>query len=122
MARIMIVDDTPFMHKVLSEILVVHGHQIVCAAANGLEAVEAYSQVKPDVVIMDISMPEMDGICALKHILKEDPQAKIVMCSTFGQQSFILKAIEMGAKDFIVKPFSPFQVIEVIDNVESRVR
>jgi two-component system chemotaxis response regulator CheY len=122
MARIMIVDDTSLMRKVLSEILVVHGHEIVCAAANGREGVEAYSKVKPDVVIMDVSMPEMDGICALKLILEEDPLAKIVMCSTFGQQSFILKAIEMGAKDFIVKPFSSFQVIEVIDHVESRVR
>jgi two-component system chemotaxis response regulator CheY len=102
MARIMIVDDTSLMRKVLSEILVVHGHEIVCAAANGREGVEAYSKVKPDVVIMDVSMPEMDGICALKLILEEDPLAKIVMCSTFGQQSF--------------------QVIEVIDHVESRVR
>lgn len=88
--------------SMLSEILIGHGYEIVHAAENGREGVEAYRKVKPDIVIMDISMPEMDGISALKLILEQDPGAKVVMCSTFGQQSFILHAIGLGVKDFIV--------------------
>lgn len=120
MTRIMIVDDAPLMRTLLASILTEHGFEVIHLAVNGKEAVEAYPKAKPDVVIMDVSMPEMNGVDALKLILGADPEAKIIMCSTFGQQSFILKAIELGAKDFIAKPFSPYQVIDAVRHVMGR--
>ncbi|UJF31666.1 response regulator [Paenibacillus hexagrammi] len=117
MTRIMIVDDTPLMRSMLTSILSEHGFHVVHVAVNGQEAVDMYPIIKPDGVIMDVSMPELDGVEALKLILEKDPAAKIIMCSTFAQQSFILRALEIGAKDFIAKPFTPFQVVDAVKRV-----
>ncbi|MCD1258990.1 response regulator [Paenibacillus athensensis] len=120
MARIMIVDDTPLMRTLINAIVTEHGHEVVGMAANGKEAVSRYPEARPDLVIMDVSMPEMDGLQALTKLLEIDPQAKVVMCSTFAQQRFVIEAIELGAKDFVVKPFSALRVTEAIDHVLNR--
>lgn len=115
--KIMIVDDAAFMRKRIRNILSKSGYEIVAEQENGKEAVQAYSEHKPDLVTMDITMPEMDGITALKEIRELDPQARIVMVSAMGQQSMVVEAIKAGAKDFIVKPFEPERVIETIEKV-----
>jgi len=120
MAKILIVDDALFMRKMLADILVKEGFTICGEAENGKEAVEKYKQLKPDLVTMDIVMPKMeevDGIAAVKEIMKIDPQAKIVMVSAMGQHALVVEAIQAGAKDFIVKPFQPSRVIEAIKRV-----
>jgi len=120
MAKVLIVDDALFMRKMLADILVKEGFTICGEAENGKEAVEKYKQLKPDLVTMDIVMPKMeevDGIAAVKEIMKIDPQAKIVMVSAMGQHALVVEAIQAGAKDFIVKPFQPSRVIEAIKRV-----
>ncbi len=112
--RILIVDDAAFMRMMIKDILVKNGFDVVAEAADGAQAVEKYFELKPDLVTMDITMPEMDGIAALKEIKKTDPNAKIIMCSAMGQQSMVIDAIQAGAKDFIVKPFAADRVIEAI--------
>ena len=113
--RILLVDDAVFMRMKLKDILEKNGYEVVGEAQNGIEAIEKYKAEKPDLVTMDITMPEMDGVTALKEIKKIDPKAKVIMCSAMGQQSMVMDAIQAGAIDFIVKPFDNDRVIESIN-------
>ncbi|WP_066872217.1 response regulator [Clostridium mediterraneense] len=115
MARVLIVDDAAFMRMMVKDILSKNGFEVVGEASNGLKAIEMYKQERPDVVTMDITMPEMDGIEAVKAIKQFDPAAKIIMCSAMGQQSMVMDAIKAGAKDFIVKPFQADRVLEAVN-------
>ncbi len=115
--KILIVDDAAFMRMMLKNILSQNGYEIAGEASNGLEAVTLYKELKPDLVTMDITMPEMDGITAVKEIKKIDPEAKIIMCSAMGQQAMVIESIQAGAKDFIVKPFQPDRVLEAVRKV-----
>ncbi len=120
MARILVVDDALFMRKMLADILKKEGIEICGEAENGKDAVEKYKQLKPDLVTMDIVMPkidEIDGIGAIKEIIKADPQAKVVMVSAMGQHSLVVEAIQAGAKDFVTKPFQPSRVVEAVRRV-----
>lgn len=117
MAKVLIVDDAAFMRMMVKDILSKNGFEVIGEACNGLKAVEMYKQERPDVVTMDITMPEMDGIEAVKEIKKFDPTAKVIMCSAMGQQSMVMDAIKAGAKDFIVKPFQADRVLEAINKV-----
>jgi two-component system chemotaxis response regulator CheY len=117
MARILIVDDAKFMRMTLSNILINAKHEVVGEAENGAEAVEIFIKEKPDLVTMDITMPEKNGIEALKEIKQSYDDAKIIMCSAMGQQKMVVEAIEAGAKDFIVKPFDENRVIEAVNRV-----
>lgn len=112
--RVMVVDDAAFMRMMIKDILSKNGYQVVGEAENGMVAVEKYQELKPDLVTMDITMPEMDGITAVKEIKKLDPNARVIMCSAMGQQAMVIDAIQAGAKDFIVKPFQPERVLEAI--------
>ncbi len=115
MKTVLIVDDTKFMRNILKNILKKKELEIIGEASNGREAVEKYKELKPDLVTMDIIMPEMDGIQAVKEILKADANAKILMCSAMGQQAMVIEAIQAGAKDFVIKPFQPTRVLEAVD-------
>lgn len=115
--KIMVVDDAAIMRMMLKNILTTSGYEVTAEATNGKEALEKYQEVHPDAVTMDITMPEMDGIKAVKAIKAVDPQAKIVMCSAMGQKSLVLEAIEAGALNFIVKPFDEAKVKEVIGKI-----
>jgi len=117
MARVLIVDDAAFMRMMIKDILEKNGFQVIGEANNGLKAVELYKKEKPDIVTMDITMPDMDGIDAVKEIKAFDPGAKIIMCSAMGQQTMVMDAIKAGARDFIVKPFQPDRVLEAIKKV-----
>lgn len=112
--RILIVDDAAFMRMMIKDILTKNGFEVVGEAQDGNEAVEKYKELNPDLVTMDITMPEKDGIAALKEIRQMNPYAKIIMCSAMGQQAMVIDAIQAGAKDFIVKPFQADRVIEAI--------
>jgi len=111
---ILIVDDAAFMRMMIKDILVKNGFTIAGEAQDGLQAVEKYKELMPDLVTMDITMPEMDGIAALKQIKEINPKAKVLMCSAMGQQAMVIDAIQAGAKDFIVKPFQVDRVLEAI--------
>ncbi|NLI66489.1 MAG: response regulator [Tissierellia bacterium] len=113
--RVLIVDDAIFMRMKLKDILEKNGFQVVAEAQNGIEAIEKYKAEMPDLVTMDITMPEMDGITALKAIRQMDPKAKVIMCSAMGQQTMVMDAIQAGAMDFIVKPFDNDRVIESLN-------
>jgi two-component system, chemotaxis family, chemotaxis protein CheY len=120
MAKVLVVDDALFMRKMLSDILKKEGIEICGEAENGKDAINKYQQLKPDLVTMDIVMPkveEIDGIGAVKEIIKIDPQARIVMVSAMGQHSLVVEAIQAGAKDFVTKPFQPSRVVEAINRV-----
>ncbi|SFM15806.1 two-component system, chemotaxis family, response regulator CheY [Methanolobus profundi] len=117
MVKVMIVDDAAFMRMVIKDILTKNGHEVVAECVDGLDAVNKYPQVKPELVFMDIVMPNMEGIDALKKIMEMDPAAKVVMCSSIGQQSVVTDALKTGAQDFIVKPFDAAKVLEVIGKV-----
>ena len=117
MTKVLIVDDAAFMRMMIKDILQKNGFEVVGEASNGIEAVNLYKKEKPDVVTMDITMPDMDGIEAVKEIRAFDPGAKIIMCSAMGQQSMVMDAIKSGAKDFIVKPFQADRVLEAIRKV-----
>ncbi|MDP4107506.1 MAG: response regulator [Bacillota bacterium] len=117
MARILIVDDAKFMRLTLNNILKKAQHEVVAETDNGHKAVNLYRELKPDLVTMDITMPEMDGIEAVKQIKSEFPDAKIIMCSAMGQQKMVVEAIESGAKDFLVKPFDEHRVLDAINRV-----
>src|ERR687886_208314 len=119
MARIMIVDDAAFMRKVLTDALTGGGHEVVGEAADGVEAVARYREVRPDVTTLDITMPEKDGLETLREILAFDPAAKVVMCSALGQESKVLEAIKSGAKDFVFKPFQADRVLGAVDKALS---
>ncbi|SHE57903.1 response regulator [Clostridium fallax] len=114
MAKVLIVDDAAFMRMMIKDILEKNGFEIVGEASNGLKAVELYKKEKPDVITMDITMPDMDGIEAVKEIRKLDSNVKIIMCSAMGQQTMVMDAIRAGANDFIVKPFQAERVLEAI--------
>jgi Response regulator receiver domain. len=114
MANIMIVDDSNFMRMTLRKVIEKLGHQVAGEATTGREAVELFELLRPDLVFMDITMPDLNGIDAVKAIREKYPHAKIVMCSAMGQQKLVVDAIEAGAKDFIVKPFEESRIIETI--------
>lgn len=115
--RILICDDAEFMRTLIKDVLIKGGYEIAGEAENGKDAVEKYKLLKPDLVTMDIVMPVKSGIDALKEIIAYDPNAKVVMCSALGQEILVMDAIEAGAKDFIVKPFTEENVLEVIGKV-----
>jgi two-component system, chemotaxis family, chemotaxis protein CheY len=119
MAKILIVDDAKFMRLTLSNILKKANHEIIGEGENGKEAIELYKALQPDLVTLDITMPIMNGLEAVKAIKKEYPEAKIVICSAMGQQKMVVEAIEAGALDFIVKPFDETRVIEAVNRVLS---
>ena len=114
---ILVCDDAIFMRTMISDILVQAGYEVIGEAETGVQAVEEYSRLKPDLVTMDIVMPDMGGIDAVREIRKEDPDAKILMCSAMGQQALVVEAIQAGAKDFVVKPFQPSRVLEAVQRV-----
>ncbi len=114
--NILIVDDASFMRIMIKNIFIEVGYGIAGEAENGKQAVEMYKELKPDLVTMDITMPVMDGIEATREILQFDKNARIIVCSAMGQQSMVIKAINLGAKDFIVKPFKPDRVLEATEN------
>jgi two-component system chemotaxis response regulator CheY len=115
MARVLVVDDAAFMRKMVTDALSGGGHEVVGEAGNGIEAVERYQQLRPDVTTLDITMPEKDGLAALQEIIAADPGAKVVMCSALGQESKVLESIKLGAKDFVVKPFQADRVLSAIE-------
>ena len=117
MANVLVVDDTAFMRLSIKQILEKNGHKMIAEAADGKEAILKYTEYKPDVTILDITMPEMSGLDALAHIKENDPNAKVVICSALGQQEKLAKAIELGAKDFIVKPFEQGRMIAALNKV-----
>ncbi|MGI6122589.1 MAG: response regulator [Acetivibrionales bacterium] len=117
MASILIVDDAAFMRMMIKDILSKNGYTVVGEAENGIKAIEKYKEVNPDLVIMDITMPEMDGIQAVKQIKSINSAAKIIMCSAMGQQAMVIESIQAGARDFIVKPFQAERVIEAVKKV-----
>ncbi|MDR0764407.1 MAG: response regulator [Synergistaceae bacterium] len=112
--KVLIVDDAAFMRMMLRDILEKNGFEVIGEADNGKTAIQMYADRKPDVVTMDITMPEMDGIAAVKEIKAADPEARIVMVSAMGQQTMVMEAIRSGAADFIVKPFHPDRVLEAL--------
>ncbi len=114
---ILICDDAAFMRMMIKDILTKNGYEIAGEAENGAIAVDKYSETKPDLVMMDITMPEMDGIGALKAIRAKDSSANIIMCSAMGQQAMVIESIQAGAKDFIVKPFQADRVLEAVRKV-----
>ncbi|MCR5624760.1 MAG: response regulator [Lachnospiraceae bacterium] len=112
--NILIVDDAAFMRMMIKDILTKGGFNVVGEAENGLTAIKKYSELKPDLVTLDITMPEMDGIHALKEIKQIDQDARVIMCSAMGQQAMVIEAIQSGARDFIVKPFQVDRVLEAV--------
>ena len=115
--RVLIVDDAAFMRMMIKDILSKNGYEVVGEAENGQKAVEKFQELKPDLTTVDISMPGMDGITAVKEIKKIDANAKVIMCSAMGQQAMVIEAIQCGARDFIVKPFQPDRVLEAVRKV-----
>ncbi|QGP92870.1 Chemotaxis protein CheY [Neomoorella glycerini] len=115
--RVLVVDDAAFMRMMIKDILVKNGYEIAGEAENGQKAVAMYQELRPDVVTMDITMPEMDGIAAVKAIKQIDPNARIIMCSAMGQQLMVMEAIQAGARDFIVKPFQQDRVLQALEKV-----
>ena len=115
--KVLICDDTLFIRKLLAEILTSNGYDVVGEAENGRVAIEKFKELKPDVTLMDITMPELNGIKALEGIMASDSNARVVMCSTMGEKNVILGAIRQGARDFIVKPFNIQRVVEAIKRV-----
>ena len=115
--NILICDDAAFMRMMIKDILTKNGYNVVGEAENGAKGVEKFNELKPDLVLMDITMPEMDGIQALKKIKEMDPNASVIMCSAMGQQAMVIEAIQSGAMDFIVKPFQAERVLEAVKKV-----
>ena len=116
MAKILVVDDAEFLRLRISKMLTGDGHEVI-EAENGLQAVNKYQAEAPEIVLMDITMPEMDGLTALKEIRAKDPKAKVVMLTALGQESVVLEAIKSGAKDFVVKPFERDRVANAINKL-----
>ena len=116
-ARILIADDASFMRQMIREIIEPEGYEVVGEATNGIEAVEQFVELRPDIVTMDIVMPKRSGIDAVKGILAEDAQAKVVMCSALGQETLVQEALQAGAQDFIVKPFKPDAVLSTLNKI-----
>ena len=113
MARILVVDDAAFMRVRAAKVLTDNGHE-VAMAENGREAVKTYAEWRPDAVLMDITMPEMDGLAALKEIRKLDPSARVAMVTAMGQQDIVIEALKAGAKDFVLKPFQPDRILATL--------
>jgi two-component system, chemotaxis family, chemotaxis protein CheY len=114
MARVLVVDDAAFMRKMVSDALSKAGHEVIGEACNGVEAVESFRALKPELTTLDITMPEKDGLQALGEIMTLDPSARVIMCSALGQESKVLESIKLGARDFVVKPFQPARVQEAV--------
>jgi two-component system chemotaxis response regulator CheY len=114
MARVLVVDDAAFMRKVVSDALTKGGHEVVGEAGNGVEAITRFQELRPEVTTLDITMPELDGLSALREIMGLDPAARVVMCSALGQESKVLESIRLGAKDFVVKPFQADRVLDAV--------
>lgn len=114
---VLVCDDAIFMRTMISDILAQSGYEVVGEAETGVQAVEKYKQLKPDLVTMDIVMPDLGGIEAVREIVKFDPAARILMCSAMGQQALVVEAIQAGARDFVVKPFQPSRVLEAVQRV-----
>lgn len=117
MKRILIVDDAAFMRKIIADILTKNGYEVAGEAENGEEAIKKYKELKPDLVTMDITMVGMSGLEALESIMEIDPSAKVVMCTAMSQQAIVIRAIQSGAKDFVVKPFNAERVLDVVGRV-----
>jgi two-component system, chemotaxis family, chemotaxis protein CheY len=113
-ARILVVDDAAFMRKMVSDALTKGGHEVVGEAGNGDEAIVRFQELKPELTTLDITMPEKDGLSALREIVQLDPGARVIMCSALGQESKVLESIKLGAKDFVVKPFQADRVLEAV--------
>ncbi len=120
MARVLVADDASFMRQMIREILESGGHEVVGEASDGIEALEEYKKLQPDLVTMDIVMPRCSGIDAVRKIVKLDDAAQVVMCSALGQESLVTEALEAGARDFIVKPFKPESVLSTLTKVLGR--
>jgi len=118
MKKVLVVDDATFMRLTIKAMLEKNGYEVVGEAANGLEAIEKFNQLRPDIVTMDITMPDMDGIEALKKILAADPKANVIMVSAMGQEVLVREAILSGAKTFIVKPFKEDQIIKALAGIK----
>lgn len=117
MAKVLVVDDTLFMRTSIRQMLEANGHSVIGEASNGVEAIEKYSKLNPDVVLMDITMPDMNGLDALEKIKEIDPKAKVIMCTAVGQQAMVARAVELGAQQFIVKPFQAERLLAAVDIV-----
>ena len=115
--KILLVDDAAFMRMMIKDILVKNGFEVCGEAEDGVIAVERFKALGPDLVIMDITMPNMDGLQALKEIKRDNPQAKVVMCSAMGQETYVVDAIKSGASDFIVKPFQADRIVSTVQKV-----
>ena len=115
--KILLVDDAAFMRKMIKDTLTKNGYTEVFEAVDGADAVEKYAELAPDLVFMDITMPNMDGLEALKAIRAKDGSANVVMCSAMGQESMVMDAVRSGAKDFIVKPFKPDRVLKTVSTI-----
>ena len=114
MARVLVVDDAAFMRKVVSDALASGGHDVIGEAGNGNEAVDRFKELKPELTMLDITMPEKNGLEALAEIMTIDPSARVLMCSALGQESKVIESIKLGAKDFVVKPFQPDRLLEAV--------
>jgi two-component system chemotaxis response regulator CheY len=117
MARVLIADDASFMRQMIREIIEPEGYEVVGEATNGIEAVEQFEELSPDLVTMDIVMPKRSGIDAVKGILAKHPDARVVMCSALGQETLVMEALQAGARDFIVKPFKPDNVLATLKKI-----
>jgi two-component system, chemotaxis family, chemotaxis protein CheY len=115
MARVLVVDDAAFMRKMVTDALTKGGHEVIGEAGNGAEAVARFQELRPEVMTLDITMPEKDGLEALREIISLDPTARVIMCSALGQESKVLESVKLGAKDFVVKPFQPDRVIAAVE-------
>ncbi len=116
---VLVCDDAIFMRTMITDILTQAGYEVIGEAESGAQAVERYRELRPNMVTMDIVMPDMGGIDAVREIVKIDPDAKILMCSAMGQQALVVEAIQAGAKDFVVKPFQPSRVLEAVQRLLS---
>ena len=116
---VLVCDDAIFMRTMIADILGQAGYEVIGEAETGAQAVQRYRELKPDLVTMDIVMPDMSGIDAVREICREDPDARILMCSAMGQQALVVEAIQAGAKDFVVKPFQPSRVLEAVQRLLS---
>lgn len=114
MARVLVVDDAAFMRKVVSDALLAGGHEVVGQAENGMEAVQQFTALRPELTTLDITMPEKDGLEALEEIMSIDPTARVLMCSALGQESKVIQSIKLGAKDFVVKPFQSERLLDAV--------
>lgn len=114
---VLIVDDAAFMRMMIRDILTKNGYEVIGEAENGRRAIEKYRELMPDLVIMDITMPEVNGIEAVREIRKINPESQVIMCSAMGQQAMVIESIQAGARDFIVKPFQAERVIEAVKKV-----